>query len=50
MLALSRLAPLVMLLGDRDRPPQSSRASTLEIYDTLRVPNIWVAQDVSGPA
>lgn len=45
MLALSRLAPLVMLLGDSDSPPQSTRASTLAIYDTLRVPNIWVAQD-----
>lgn len=45
MLALSRLAPLVMLLGDLDSPPQSSRASALEIYDTLRVPNIWVAQN-----
>ena len=45
MLALSRLAPTVMLLGDLDSPPHSSRASTLEIYETLRVPNIWVAQD-----
>ncbi|MYD10719.1 MAG: exonuclease SbcCD subunit D [Chloroflexi bacterium] len=45
MLALSRLAPLVMLLGDSDSPPQSTRASSLAIYDTLRVPNIWVAQD-----
>ena len=44
MLALSRLAPTVMLLGHLDRPPNASRASTLEIYDTLRVPNIWVAQ------
>lgn len=45
MLELSRLAPTVMLLGCRDSPPRSSRASTLEIFDTLRVPNIWVAQD-----
>lgn len=45
MLALSRLAPLVMVLGDLDSSPQSGRASALEIYDTLRVPNIWVAQD-----
>ena len=45
MLALSRLAPLLMLPGHLDSPPQSSRASTLEIYDALRVPNIWVAQE-----
>ncbi len=45
MLALSRLAPLVMLIGDQDKPANTSRASTLEIYETLRVPNIWVAQD-----
>jgi len=44
VLALSRLAPTVMLLGHLDSPPATSRASTLEIYDTLRVPNIWVAQ------
>ena len=44
MLALSRLAPTVMLLGHLDSPPNTSRASTLEIYETLRVPNIWVAQ------
>ena len=48
MLALSRLAPTVMLLGHLDRPPHASRASTLEIYDTLRVPNIWVAQEVQA--
>ena len=43
MLALSRLAPTVVLLGCLDSPPNASRASTLEIYETLRVPNIWVA-------
>ena len=47
-LALSRLAPTVMLLGHLDRPLNASRASTLEIYDTLRVPNIWVAQAVQA--
>ena len=45
MLVMSRLAPTVVLLGCLDSPPNASRASTLEIYDTLRVPNIWVAQD-----
>ncbi len=45
VLALSRLAPTVMLIGHLDSPPHSGRASTLEIYQTLRVPNIWVAQD-----
>lgn len=45
MLALSRLAPTVMLAGHQDKPANASRASTLEIYETLRVPNIWVALD-----
>ncbi len=48
MLALSRLAPTVMLLGHLDRPPNASRASTLEIYETLRVPNIWMAQEIQA--
>ena len=45
MLALSRLAPTVMLAGRLDRPADASKASTLAIYATLQVPDIWVAQD-----
>lgn len=45
MLALSRLAPTVMLLGRLDRPANPGKASTLEIYATLAVPNIWVARE-----
>ncbi len=45
MLALSRLAPAVMLLGQLDRPANPGKASPLEIYAALAVPNIWVAQE-----
>ena len=41
----SRLAPTVLLLGNHDLPQNASKASTIEIYETLAVPNIWVAQD-----
>ena len=42
---LSQLAPTVLLVGNHDVPQNLSKASTIEIYDTLGVPNIWVAQD-----
>lgn len=40
---LAELAPLVMLLGNHDMPPSQLKASSIEIYDTLAVPNVWVA-------
>ncbi len=40
---LTRLAPLVMLVGNHDLPPTVMKASSIEIYDTLAVPNVWVA-------
>jgi exonuclease SbcD len=42
---LSELAPLVMLVGNHDLPPNVLRASSIEIYDTLAVPNVWIASE-----
>jgi exonuclease SbcD len=42
---LSRLAPVVLLVGNHDLPPTQLKASSIEIYDTLQVPNVWVAND-----
>lgn len=42
---LAELAPLVMLVGNHDLPPNVLRASSIEIYDTLAVPNVWIADD-----
>lgn len=41
---LSQLAPTVMLIGNHDIAPALLRASSIEIYDTLAVPNVWVAE------
>jgi DNA repair protein SbcD/Mre11 len=42
---LSQLAPVVLLVGNHDLPPSNLKASSIEIYDTLGVPNVWVAAD-----
>lgn len=42
---LAELAPVVMLVGNHDLPPVVSKASSIDIYDTLAVPNVWVAND-----
>ncbi|MBI5668141.1 MAG: exonuclease SbcCD subunit D [Chloroflexi bacterium] len=42
---LSRLAPVVLLVGNHDLPPTMLKASSIEIYDTLEVPNVWVAAE-----
>lgn len=42
---LSKLAPVVLLVGNHDLPISALKASTVEIYETLDVPNVWVAQD-----
>jgi DNA repair protein SbcD/Mre11 len=42
---LIELAPLVMLVGNHDLPPMALKASSIEIYDTLAVPNVWVANE-----
>ena len=42
---LSQLAPTVLLVGNHDLPTNAAKASTIEIYETLDVPDVWVAQD-----
>ena len=42
---LSELAPTVLLVGNHDLPLNAAKASTIEIYQTLNVPGVWVAQD-----
>lgn len=42
---LIALAPLVMLVGNHDVPPTMMKASSIEIYETLAVPGVWVAGD-----
>ena len=42
---LSQLAPTVLLAGNHDAPMNAARANTIEIYRTLDVPGIWVADD-----
>lgn len=45
VLDLSAVAPVVLLVGNHDVPPAVMKASSIEIYDTLNVPNVWVAGD-----
>jgi DNA repair protein SbcD/Mre11 len=40
---LAELAPVVLLVGNHDVPPTVMKASSIEIYATLEVPNVWVA-------
>src|SRR5664279_151559 len=42
---LTELAPLVMLVGNHDLPPTEIKASSIEIYETLAVPNVWLADE-----
>ncbi len=42
---LAELAPVVLLVGNHDLPPNSLKASSIEIYDTLRVSNVHLAQE-----
>ena len=40
--------PVVMVPGNHDLPAVPNRASSIEIFDTLRVPNIYVLDHTSG--
>lgn len=42
---LAALCPVVMLVGNHDLPTNIMRASSIELYDTLRVPNVYVGMD-----
>lgn len=39
---LAAICPVVLLIGNHDQPPSASRAFSVEIYDTLAVPNVTV--------
>ncbi len=41
---LSLIAPVILLVGNHDLQPNSSKASSIEIYSTLDVPNVLVAE------
>lgn len=45
ILDLSQLAPIVLLVGNHDLPPTMMKASSIEIYKVLNVPNVWVADE-----
>lgn len=42
---LAELAPVIMLVGNHDLSPNALKASSIEIYETLRVPNVTIAHD-----
>lgn len=42
---LAEIAPVVMIVGNHDVPTVAQRASSLDIYQTLNVPNVHVAHD-----
>src|SRR5512133_694452 len=44
---MAKLCPVVLLVGNHDLPSTQARASSIEIYDTLNVPNVHVGFDYS---
>lgn len=42
---LAAHCPVVMLVGNHDLPTNLKRASSIELFDTLRVPNVYVGMD-----
>jgi exonuclease SbcD len=42
---LARLAPVVLLVGNHDLPAIEKRASSIEIYETLQVPNVTLGRE-----
>ncbi|MBN2304599.1 MAG: exonuclease SbcCD subunit D [Anaerolineae bacterium] len=42
---LAALCPVVLLVGNHDLPTIERRASSIEIYETLRVPNVTLGRD-----
>lgn len=45
ILDLAELCPVVLLIGNHDIPVNTKKASSLEIYETLRVPNVLLGAD-----
>jgi len=42
---LAEHVPVVLLVGNHDLPTNPKRASSIEVYNTLRVPNVYVGMD-----
>lgn len=42
---LARMCPVVLLVGNHDVPSIEQRASSIEIYETLQVPNVTVGRE-----
>ncbi len=42
---LAELCPVMLLVGNHDLPTIEKRASSIEIYETLRVPNTYLGRD-----
>jgi exonuclease SbcD len=42
---LAKLCPVVLLVGNHDLPTNLKRASSVELYNTLHVPNVHVGMD-----
>ncbi|MCY3573660.1 MAG: exonuclease SbcCD subunit D [Chloroflexi bacterium] len=45
VLRLSRLAPTLLLAGNHDLPLNAAKAASIEIFDTLGLAGVWVAQE-----
>lgn len=41
---MAEIAPTILLVGNHDVQPNSSKASSIDIYNTLDVPNVMVAE------
>lgn len=45
---LAELAPVVLLVGNHDLPQTALKASSVEVFETLGVHNVWVAHEFEG--
>ncbi len=45
---LAAIAPVVLLVGNHDLPQTALKASSVEVFETLDVPNVWVAHQFTG--
>jgi DNA repair protein SbcD/Mre11 len=42
---LAQICPIVLLVGNHDLPTNIRRASSIEVFETLRVPNVYVGMN-----
>lgn len=45
---LAEHCPVILLVGNHDLPSNRERASSIEIYETLNVPNVFVGREFGG--